>query len=112
MGLIVLLVVVAAFGYAMYRYYPKDKTTIQQFETIVKEDVAKVEKVTEDAATEVKEVAQKVAKKAKAEIAEKRARKDGKFVADDPSTPDVNEAFTEGKAPPKRVKKPKIEVSK
>jgi hypothetical protein len=23
----------------------------------------------------------------------KRARKDGKFVADDPSTPDVNEAF-------------------
>ena len=25
--------------------------------------------------------------------AKKRARKDGKFVADDPSTPDINEAY-------------------
>lgn len=29
-------------------------------------------------------------------IKKKRARKDGKFVADDPSTPDINEAWENG----------------
>ena len=41
--------------------------------------------------------------------AEKRVRKNGKFVADDPSTPDVNEAFKDGK--PKK-KKPNIKIAK
>ena len=46
------------------------------------------------------------------EVAEvKRARgKKGKFIADDPTTPDVNEAWVGGKAPKK--KKPKAKVTK
>lgn len=46
------------------------------------------------------------------EVAEvKRARgKKGRFVADDPTTPDVNEAWVGGKAPKK--KKPKAKVTK
>jgi len=46
------------------------------------------------------------------EVAEvKRARgKKGRFVADDPNTPDVNEAWVGGKAPKK--KKPKAKVTK
>ena len=40
-----------------------------------------------------------------------RARgKKGKFIADDPNTPDVNEAWVGGKAPKK--KKPKAKVTK
>lgn len=52
---------------------------------------------------------------AKAEVAEKRTRKGGKFVGDDKSTPDVNEAFKDGKAPAKKApakKKPKLKVEK
>lgn len=52
---------------------------------------------------------------AKAEVAEKRARKNGKFVGDDESTPDVNEAFKDGKAPAKKAtarKKPSMKVAK
>ena len=46
------------------------------------------------------------------EVAEvKRAcGKKGKFIADDPTTPDVNEAWVGGKAPKK--KKPKAKVTK
>tara|TARA_R110000782_G_scaffold97916_1_gene183007 strand:- start:1712 stop:2011 length:300 start_codon:yes stop_codon:yes gene_type:complete len=39
----------------------------------------------------------------------KRAKKKGKFVADDKSTPDVNEAWKGGKAP---IKKPKAYTTK
>lgn len=51
---------------------------------------------------------------AKAEVAEKRVRKNGKFVGDDKSTPDVNEAFKDGKAPAKKAskKKPPLKVEK
>lgn len=52
---------------------------------------------------------------AKAEVAEKRARKGGKFVGDDKATPDVNEAFKDGKAPEKKApakKKPNIKIAK
>jgi len=47
----------------------------------------------------------------------KRARNKGKLVADDPATPDVNEAWEGGKAPekkpkPKKPKKPKMTVVK
>ncbi len=47
----------------------------------------------------------------------KRARKNGKLVADDPATPEVNEAWEGGKAPekitkPKKPKKPKMTVAK
>lgn len=52
---------------------------------------------------------------AKAEVAEKRTRKGGKFVGDDKSTPEVNEAFKDGKAPTKKApakKKPSMKVAK
>lgn len=51
---------------------------------------------------------------AKAEVAEKRTRKNGKFAGDDKSTPDVNEAFKDGKAPAKKTakKKPSLKVEK
>ena len=47
---------------------------------------------------------------AKAEVAEKRTRKGGKFVGE--STPGVNEAFKDGKAPAKKPKKPNIKIAK
>tara|TARA_R110002020_G_scaffold82687_7_gene205070 strand:- start:6234 stop:6437 length:204 start_codon:yes stop_codon:yes gene_type:complete len=38
----------------------------------------------------------------------KRAKdKNGKFIADDPSTPDVNEAYVDGKSPKKKKAKKK-----
>ncbi len=37
----------------------------------------------------------------------KRARKKGKFVADDPSTPNVNEAWEDGVAPKRKRGRPK-----
>jgi hypothetical protein len=45
-------------------------------------------------------------------VTPKRARtKKGRYVADDKSTPDVNEAWEGGKAPKKKaVKKPKVKV--
>ena len=47
----------------------------------------------------------------------KRARKKGKLVADNPATPEVNEAWEGGKAPeknakPKKPRKPKMTVAK
>lgn len=116
MGLIVLLVIAFAVGFVVYKYYPKNNTAAQRYEEIVKENAVKVEEktveVAKEVATEVKTAAKKVAKTAKEELAEMRARKEGKFVADDPATPNVNEAFVEGKAPPKKARKPKIEVAK
>ena len=54
------------------------------------------------------------AKKAAAKPStKKRARKDGKFVADDPTTPDINEAYVSGKAPAKKkAGRPKKKASK
>ncbi len=75
----------------------------------VKVEVASVEVVT------MAEPAKKAPKSpAKAEVAEKRTRKGGKFVGDDKSTPGVNEAFKGGKAPAKKAKpkKPKMTVVK
>lgn len=74
--------------------------------------VAKVEKVVKKEAPKVKAAAEKAVKNVKAEIASKRTRKGGKFVKDDPSTPDVNEAFKDGKAPAKKAKKPNIKIVK
>jgi len=59
--------------------------------------------VNKDGKVNAKDAKAAVAKSvAKAEIAAKRARKGGRFVADDPSTPDVNEAYKSGKAPKKK----------
>lgn len=83
---------------------------------VVKVEDAQVTKLAnanvEVGSVEVKTTTAKKAPKspAKAEVAEKRTRKNGKFVGDDKSTPDVNEAFKDGKAPAK--KKPKLKVEK
>ena len=77
-----------------------------------KAEVANVEVKTQPAK---KAPAKKAPKSpAKAEVAEKRTRKNGKFVGDDKSTPDVNEAFKDGKAPAKKPakKKPNIKIAK
>lgn len=77
-----------------------------------KAEVARVEVKVEPAK---KAPAKKAPKSpAKAEVAEKRTRKGGKFVGDDKSTPDVNEAFKDGKAPAKKAtkKKPALKVEK
>jgi len=52
-------------------------------------------------------------KKSKPKTKPKRARNKGKFVADDKSTPDINEAWAGGKAPKKRApKKPKSKATR
>lgn len=67
-----------------------------------------LELVTEEVIEEVKEVESKPKKSViKSEVAKKRTRNKGKFVGDDESTPDVNEAFKDGKDHPKKPKKTK-----
>ena len=46
------------------------------------------------------------------EVKPKRARRKGKYVADDKSTPNVNEAWVSGKAPKKKKKKTKKKKKK
>ena len=88
-------------------------------------DVSKVDKKDAEAVLEnvKKNVEAKVkkTKTTKVEVqpepaaAPKRARNNGKLVADNPATPDVNEAWEGGKAPekkPKKPKKPKMTVAK
>ena len=87
---------------------------------VVTVEDAQIDKVlelkTEVGEVEVKTESAKKAPKspAKAKVAEKRTRKGGKFVGDDKSTPDVNEAFKDGKAPAKKPakKKPNIKIAK
>jgi len=75
---------------------------------VVKTEAPKVETALNIESPKIKAV-----KNAKAEIAGKRTRKGGKFVKDDPSTPDVNEAFKDGKTPAKKTKKtPALKVQK
>jgi hypothetical protein len=108
-------------------FVPRITQTVEAIEVEVaaveaKVAVAKVEKVAETEAPKVKAAkaeapkvkaaAKKSVQNAKAEIAGKRTRKGGKFVKDDPSTPDVNEAFKDGKAPAKKTKKPNIKIAK
>jgi|TARA_R110000782_G_scaffold61880_1_gene127355 hypothetical protein len=49
----------------------------------------------------------KIEKEEEKKTEPKRARDKGKFVADDKSTPDVNEAWEGGKAPNKKTKRGK-----
>ena len=98
----------------------KAKAAVAKVEKVVKKEAPKVkaaakkvEKALKTEAPKIKAAAEKAVKNAKAEIAGKRTRKGGKFVADDPNTPDVNEAFTDGKAPSKKTKKtPALKVQK
>lgn len=50
------------------------------------------------------EVGATTAETSKPEVKPKRAKRKGRFVADDPTTPDVNEAWVGGKAPAKTKK--------
>lgn len=55
----------------------------------------------------------KPGKSLKSDLAAKRTRKKGKFVGDDKSTSDVNEAYKSGKKPPSKAKikkKPNLKV--
>jgi len=94
-----------------------------------KVDVDDAKVVVETVKTKISETVEKgktVAKKIKKSTPEvkpepaatpKRARNNGKLVADNPATPEVNEAWEGGKAPekkpkPKKPKKPKMTVVK
>lgn len=126
---LVIVAVACGIGYAYYK--AKATTTTYEIpasaEVKVEGNVATVEigelpvKEAEQVVEAVKEEVKKAKPKkepkqpAKAEVAEKRTRKGGKFVADDKSTPDVNEAFKDGKAPAKKPaakKKPNIKIAK
>lgn len=81
----------------------------------------KVKKKFEESVKETEAVKANAKAKAKATVETtqtakpKRARNKGKLVADNPATPDVNEAWEGGKAPekkPKKPKKPKMTVVK
>ena len=117
------------FIYALKTFFSAKPMSLQFEEMLLQEAVQKIKD--EDAAREklaaveanatvakVEVVAKAPpAKKApkspaKAEVAEKRTRKGGKFVGDDKSTPGVNEAFKDGKAPAKKPKKPNIKIAK
>jgi hypothetical protein len=97
MEIIVVLVVVAvALYWFAFRKRPDSYTT--------KEIVAEAApyKVEAPVVAEVAPVAAEGKKAtAKQKVAASRTRKGGKFVGDDKSTPNVNEAFKEGKAPAK-----------
>jgi hypothetical protein len=98
----------------------KAKAAVAKVEAVVKKEAPKVkaaakkvETALKTEAPKIKAAAEKAVKNAKAEIAGKRTRKGGKFVKDDPSTPNVNEAFKDGKAPIKKTKKnPSLKVEK
>ena len=95
----------------------KNTTPVVKVEDEQVAKAAEVKAVAEVGSVEVKAKPAKKAPKspAKAEVAEKRTRKGGKFVGDDKSTPAVNEAFKDGKAPAKKApakKKPSLKVEK
>ncbi len=109
---------------ALKSFFNAKPISLQFEEMLLQEAIQKIKD--EDAAREkvasvdanatvakVKVVAKKAPKSpAKAEVAEKRTRKSGKFVSDDKSTPNVNEAFKDGKAPAKKPKKPTMKIVK
>lgn len=126
MEFLIAVVVIALGAYFGYTYYKAKKVAVDVYVLPESAEVKVEGNVATVAATEanieaVKEEIKKEEKKpkakkepkspAKAEVAEKRTRKSGKFVADDKSTPDVNEAFKEGKVPAKK-KKPTMKVVK
>jgi divalent metal cation (Fe/Co/Zn/Cd) transporter len=87
------------------------KVNVDDIKTVAKKVEDKVTTLVDEVKTK------KSAKKVQPEVKPKRARNNGKLVADNPATPDVNEAWEGGKAPekttkPKKPKKPKMTVAK
>lgn len=134
MEFLLVAVAVAIAVYIGYSYYKAKKAVSDVYVlpesaevkveplNIVKVEVgdvslAEAEKRVDTVREEIKKAKPKKEPKSpsKAEVAEKRTRKGGKFVGDDKSTPDVNEAFKDGKAPAKKAptkKKPNIKIAK
>lgn len=134
MEILIVLVILAVGSYVGYHYYQAKKVSPEPYilpepvevkveplniVTVEVGDVslAEAEQRIETVKEEIKKAKPKRAPKspAKVEIAEKRNRKNGKFVPDDKSTPDVNEAFKDGQAPAKKSpakKKPNIKIVK
>lgn len=108
---VAIVAIACYFGYSYYKtkVVAPEPTDVLVLTEEVKAEVASVE-VKVEAAKPVKPK-KEPKQPAKAEVAEKRTRKGGKFVGDDKSTPDVNEAFKDGKAPAKK-KKPNMKVVK
>lgn len=81
-------------------FAPRSTTTVEA----VAVEVAAVEAKATLELVVVDNTKAKTSKKAgpKVELVGKRTRKSGKFVADDKSTPNVNEAYTDGKTPAKK----------
>lgn len=72
----------------------KEEEAIRAVATVIEQEPAPVAEVKEEPVKEVKP-----------EEKPKRARKaNGRFKGDDPTTPDVNEAWVGGKAPKKKTK--------
>ena len=105
MNLSLFLILAVAVVIALYIFAYKLSTSGN--DVLVLADEAPIEEV--QAAPVIEEEPVKKPKTAKAEMATKRTRKAGKFVGDDKSTPDVNEAFTDGKTP---EEKPRVKSSK
>jgi divalent metal cation (Fe/Co/Zn/Cd) transporter len=87
------------------------KVNVDDIKTVAKKVEDKVTTLVDEVKTK------KSAKKVQPEVKPERARNNGKLVADNPATPDVNEAWEGGKAPekttkPKKPKKPKMTVAK
>ena len=124
MEFLLVAVAVAIAVYIGYSYY-QAKKAVSDVYVLPESAEVKVEPISVVATVDAGEVVKEEAKKAKpkkepksptkAEVAEKRTRKGGKFVGDDKSTPEVNEAFKDGKAPTKKApakKKPSMKVAK
>lgn len=91
------------------------KVNVDDIKTVANKVEDKVTALVDEVKT--KKSAKKVQPMAAPEEKPKRARNKGKLVADNPATPDVNEAWESGKAPekaskPKKPKKPKMTVAK
>jgi hypothetical protein len=91
------------------------KVNVDDIKTVAKKVEDKVTTLVDEVKT--KKSAKKVQPVAAPEVKPKRARNNGKLVADNPATLDVNEAWEGGKAPekttkPKKPKKPKMTVVK
>ena len=122
MELFLIIAAIIVFGIAVYGTYDfyKRKTMYllspeEILETEIlqnKDTTSNIPEVTEKN-TETSSTTKKSA--AKSNVAKARARKSGKFVGDDKSTTDVNEAFKEGVSPANPKKKstrPNLKIEK
>lgn len=112
MEFLIIALILIVGGYFGWQYYQAKKSVIDPYVNEVVNNEKEVAAPVEAVKTEPTKKAPK--SPAKAEVAQKRTRKNGKFAGDDKSTPDVNEAFKDGKAPAKKPtkKKPTMKIAK